>query len=354
MSNVYTPSTWVAAGPTGGSLQPPYYADFMRENLYGSLFWRQLGTLVTIPRGHGTKAKIARWDTPVIIGAESAGQAGQLVMDMSVTAIKQHAEGIAVNTFGLCANDITGEVTGWAGARGYTSKMVIVSMANVMEGFLESLSRELAYRLDRYGRTKVSGNAFTQYAVGATKVAPTANKVPSANVLFGKNVARIRPLMGANGVPKWDDGTYVGMAHDLAAYDMFTDSSSTGFVSVARYNDARMIYRGEIGEFYGVRWLLSNGSVKRIFGATTNTATFGISSGTSGSNAFIFGPDAFYNLELESAGVQVTHQPLGSAGINDPVAQLGSVGVEVYYGIIPAPSTDRRVMRFVHGVSLGY
>jgi hypothetical protein len=43
----FTPtlSTWTPAGPTGGSLQPPYYADFMRENLYGSLFWRQLGTL---------------------------------------------------------------------------------------------------------------------------------------------------------------------------------------------------------------------------------------------------------------------------------------------------------------------
>ena len=353
MANAYAQSTFTPAGPTGGSLQPPYYADFMRENLYGSLFWRQLGTLVTIPKGHGTKAKISKWDTPVVIGAESAGQAGQLVIQ-GLSAISQHAEGTVIETFGLCASDITGQVTGWAGARGYTSKMVIVSMANVMEGFLESLSREMAFRLDRYARTKVSGNALVAYAVNAAKTAPTANKVPTANALFGKNVARIRPLMGANGVPKWDDGTYVGMAHDLAAYDMFTDSSSTGFVSVARYNDARMIYRGEIGEFYGVRWLLSNGSVKRIMGTAGNTGTYGVSAGASGSNAYIFGPDAFYNLELESAGVQVTHQPLGSAGVNDPVAQIGSVGVECYYGIIAAPAAERRVMRFVHGISLGY
>jgi len=353
MADVYTPSTWLAAGPTGGSLQPPYYADFMRENLYGSLFWRQLGTLVTIPKGHGTKAKISKWDTPVVIGTQAKNQAGQLVI-AGLSAISQHAEATPIETFGLCASDITGQVTGWAGARGYTSKMVIVSMANVMEGFLESLSREMAFRLDRYARTKVSGNALVSYAVTPAKVAAAKGTVGTANGLFGKNVARIRPLMGANGVPKWDDGTYVGMAHDLAAYDMFTDSSSTGFVSVARYNDARMIYRGEIGEFYGVRWLLSNGSVKRIMGTAGNTGTYGVSAGASGSNAYIFGPDAFYNLELESAGVQVTHQPLGSAGVNDPVAQIGSVGVECYYGIIAAPAAERRVMRFVHGISLGY
>jgi N4-gp56 family major capsid protein len=287
-------------------------------------------------------------------GTMSAASLGQLALDPYVTAIVKHAEETVIDSFGLCAEDITGQVTGWAGSRGYTSKMVIVSMANVIEGYLESLSRELAFRLDSYGRQKVSGNAFAHYAVSVAKAKPTVNKVPTANALFGKNVARIRPLMGANGVPKWDDGTYVGIAHDLAAYDMFTDNSATGFVSVARYNDARMIYRGEIGEFYGVRWLMSNGSVLRIYGATTTTATLGISASASGSHAYIFGPDAFYNLELETAGVQVTHQPLGSAGTSDPVAQLGSVGVEVYYGVIPAPSTDRRIMRFVHGITLGY
>jgi N4-gp56 family major capsid protein len=321
----------------------------MRENLYGNLYWRQLGTLVTIPRGHGTKAKISRWDTPVTITN------GALGIDGGVSAVSKHAEGTAITLKGLCAEDITGEVTGWAGGRGYTDKMIIVSMANFMEGALESLSRELAFRLDTYVRTKVSANAFTQYASDAAGSAPTDDKVPTANVLYGKNMARIRPLMGANGVPTWDDGTYVGMAHELAAHDMLTDISASGFLSVARYNHARMIYRGEMGEFYGVRWLFSNGSVSRIYGAAGTTATYGISAGASGSNAYVVGPDAFYNLELETGGVEVIHQPLGSGGApSDPAAQLGSISVKIYYGTLPAPSGDKRIMRFVHGTSLHY
>jgi N4-gp56 family major capsid protein len=227
-------------------------------------------------------------------------------------------------------------------------------MADFIEGALESLSRELAFRLDRYIRTKVSGNAFTQYAILPAGTAATTNKVTTAAVLNGKNVARMRPLMGANGCPTWDNGTYVGLAHELAAHDMFTDLSATGFISVARYNDARMIYRGEIGEHYGVRWLLTNASVLRINGATTTTATYGISASASGSNAYVLAPDAFYNLELETGGVEVVHQPLGSAGTADAAAQFGSIAVKVFFGALPAPSADRRIMRYVHGISLHY
>ena len=326
----------------------------MRENLYGSMFWRQLGTQVTIPRGHGSKVRISRWQTPVGIFG------GQMKLSSAtggcISAIVQHAEATPISLFRLCAESITGQVTGWAGGRGYTDKTVIVSMANFMEGALESLARDLAFRLDRYDRTKVSGFAFTAYAVNRAGTKPVANKVPVGSALFGKNVARIRPLMGANGVPTWDDGTYVGIAHELAAHDMFTDISASGFVSTARYNDARMIYRGEVGEFYGVRWLLSNASVQRFFSSEmTLTAEQGLCANASGSHAYIFGPDAFYNLELETGGVEVWHQPLGSGGApGDPVGQLGSIGVKVYYGVLPAPASDKRVMRFVHTTELGF
>ena len=341
-------------GPSGattpGHMVPPYYANFLRENLYGNLYWRQMGTLITIPAGHGTTARISRWQTPLKITD------GQMDLSASITAVSQFAEETAITVQRLCANSITGEVTGWAGGRGYTDKTVIVSMANFLEGALESLSRELGFRIDRFDRQKVSSFAFTIVAANKNTGTPAAlGSVASNATLVGKNCARIRPLMGANGVPRWDDGTYVGITHELAAHDMFTDVSSTGFVSVARYNDARQIYRGEVGEFYGVRWLLSNGSVTKVVGSATNSAQYGLSGAVTGTNAYILGPDAFYNLELETGGVEVIHQPLGSGGATgDPAAQLGSISVKVYYGVLPAPAGDRRIMRFVHALGLGF
>ena len=355
MANTYTASTAIGAPAAGsnapGHMVPPYFAKFLRENLYGNIYWRQLGTLVTIPQGHGTTARISRWQTPVKITN------GQMAISTSVSAITEFfTEGTPVPVTRLCAQSITGQVTGWAGGRGYTDKTVIVSMANFMEGALESLSRELGFLIDSYDRKKVSAFAFTIQAANKNTGVPAAlGSVASNATLVGKNCARIRPLMGANGVPRWDDGTYVGMTHELAAHDMFTDTSSNGFVSVARYNDARMIYRGEVGEFYGVRWLLSNGSVTKVVGSATNNAQYGLSGAVTGTNAYILGPDAFYNLELETGGVEVIHQPLGSGGATgDSAAQLGSISVKVYYGVLPAPAADKRIMRFVHALGLGY
>lgn len=347
-------ATSVSAGAVSGRhLSPPYYADFMISRLYGHMYNRQLGTLITIPRGRGEKVKISRWQSPVVTVN------GQMQVT-STSAVGFLTEGTSPTNVPLSSESITGQVTAFGGARGYTDKLVIVSMADFVEGALESLSRELAFKIDRYIRAKISATAFTVYAVGPTGTKPTANKVPGANVLFGKNVARIKPLMAANGSPAWDDGTFVGTAHDLAQFDMMVDSSASGFISTARYNNARQIFRGEIGEFYGVRWLLSNASNQRIYGTAANSATFGLSPAVSGSNAFIFSPDAFYNLELETGGVEVVHQTLGSAGTADQLAQRGSIGVKVNFGVLPGPgegggvTTNRRLMRLVHGISLGY
>lgn len=330
------------------------------------MYFRQLGTDLTIPRGMGTKIRLSRWGTPLVIRGGRmilSAIAGRGVVSAICAGMAEGGTNITPKV--MSANSITGNVCSWEGARGYTDKTVIVSMANFFEGALESLSRELAYKLDRHARQTTSANATVAYAVCAMgKSAGTTNYVGKHQRLFGANVARIRPIMGANGCPAWDDGTYVGITHELAAYDMFSDSSATGFVSVARYNDARSIYRGEIGEFYGVRWLLSNASVLKLVGRAANgvdstfwsaggSATVGLSVGTTGTNAYVFSPDAFYNIELETGGVEVIHQPLGSGGATgDPTARNGSVGVKVYYSALPAPAGDKRMIRFVHALGL--
>jgi N4-gp56 family major capsid protein len=326
---------------------PPFYADFLRENLYTSLYWRQLGTLVTIPKGHGTKARISNW-SPTIL-PRSAGMSAT-----ALTAISSWPEGTIAVTKEISAASITGYITSYEGAVGYTQKNLMVSMANVTEGALETLGRELAWRIDSYHRRQCSGNAWSVQALCAvgTGAAPAAGALTQMCRLHSKTLAMVGPKFGTLGVPRWADGTYVGIAHEVAQYDMMMDTSAHGYVPIARYNDARKIYRGEIGEFYGVRWLLSPTSVLRHMGVGSLSATTGISAGVTGSNAFVFSPDSFYCLELENGGVEVINQPLGSAGIADP--KLGSIGVNVYFGTIPTPSADKRMMKLNHACSLNF
>lgn len=327
---------------------PPYYADFLREQLYPSLYFRQLGTLVSIPRANGEKVRIPRWQTPILnkTGATyiSAGATRTLL-----TAVTEAvSEGTIITPGILCAESITGQVAQYAGARRYTDKLVIITKANFLEGALESLAREMAFRVDRKTRVSISSSAFLQWAGTSTKAVTTDG-------LFGKNVAKIAPFLDAANVPRWEDETFVGVTNPLAQYDMYRDISATGFVSVARYGDPQRIYRGEVGQMYGVRWLLST-AIPQIFGATGSaSASTGLSGGSTGCGAYIFAPDAFYSLELEDGGVEVFHMPPGSGGsTGDPAAQIGSVSMKLWYGVAPAPSTDKRLMRFGHGINLHY
>lgn len=335
-------TTSTLLGGPGSSVIPPYYADFLRENLYPSLYFRQLGTKVTVPRGYGDKVKIPRWQTPIKTTSSQAAITG------SHSAVTRNVtEGSAITPKTLCAENITGQTIQFAGARGYSDKVVLVTRANYAEGALESLGRELAFRVDDYTMGSISGNAWLRIAAGGTKAG-------TANVLAGKELARIAPHLDAYNVPRWDDNTFVGVAHPLAQYDIYKDISATGFVSVARYGDVSKIYRGEIGQMYGVRLLLSN-AITLYSGATGSASgTQGLSGGATGTHIWVFAPDAFYSIELEDGGVEVIHQPPGSSGaVDDPAAQIGSIAVKMHYGVASAPSKDKRLMKFAHGIGLG-
>ena len=334
-------TTMSTVGGVSGPVIPPFYSDFLRENLYPNLYIRQLGTAVTIPQGYGDRIKIPRWENPITHTGGQAGLAG------AVTAVQGMTEGTVISSFSnLSAEFITGDVTGFAGSRSYSDKLIMVTKANFIEGALEALGREMSYRVDKFDRVNISA------ATTLLNIAATTNKAVQTDTLIGKNVAKIAPNMDARSVPRWEDASFVGVTNPLAQYDMYTDISATGFVSVARYNDAIKIYRGEVGQMYGIRWLLSP-AIPFIYGAAGTTASLGISTDVTGCNALVFAPDAFYTVELEKGGVEVIHHPPGSGGsTGDPANQVGSVAVKLYHGVASAPQADYRVLRVPHGLAL--
>jgi N4-gp56 family major capsid protein len=313
----------------------------------GESDFRPLGSLITIPKGNGIKARIPNWTTAVKL---SNGVA--LLSAGTQNSVVQLTEATAITPGTLSAASITGQVSAFGDAKAYTDKLVMTSMASFTEAALKEMAHVLALRIDGATRRMISGGAYKVQADFSPTSATTANKVRGAAVLFGKNVAKLKPIMASHMLPQWEDGSYVGVAHPLAQFDMMRDISASGFISIARYNHAVKLFRGEIGELYGVRWLLSN-SVPRFLEDGSTSAATGLSGTVSGANAYVFSPNSFYNLELATGGVEVIHQPLGSGGATgDPVGQIGSVGCKVYFGVIPTPSAERRIVRFVHNVTL--
>jgi N4-gp56 family major capsid protein len=332
---------------TGGAVVPPYYTDFMRQNLWPSLYFRQLGTLITIPKGTGDKVKIPRWQSPL------STSRGVTTINGANTAIKQLPNGTgegdtgAWSLKGFSADFISGNIAQMIGGRSYSDKLILVTKANFVEGALESLVRELAFRLDRYTRRNITANALQKYAKnpgGSGSLAKTTD------ALFGKNIARIEPLMLGGNVPAWEDQTFICITNPYAKYDIYRDTSANGFVSVYRYNNVSNIFRGEVGLMYDIRLIVTT-AIPIIRGGASNSKM--VSAKNTGCNALVMGPDAFFSLEIEDGGVEVIHHPPGSSGsVGDPGNQIGSIVVKVWYGIMQQPSADGRVMIFGHGLGL--
>jgi len=337
-------------GGDGSKLIPQYWADFMRVNLFPTCHFRQFGTKVLIPRGHGSSVKIPRWKNIFAISGGSA----VLSAGRQMTAVK---EGLTEGNVwtdacakALCAESICGSTSQFGGVRAYTDKVILVSHANIIQGALESLLREMAFRLDRYTRIQLSAGTIATVKYAELPTTTKGTKV----ALIGSNIARIAPYMGASMTPSWPDGLWPMLTHPLAMWDTMTDTSASGFVTIARYHDQGMIYRGEVGQMYGVRFILTNVLPVQV-GTLATSATVALSNTVTGVNSYIFAPDPFYSLELAEGGLEVIHHPPGSGGATgDQLNQYGSVGVKLHYGIITQPLADRRVIRYAHKIGLRY
>lgn len=334
-------------GPVGSNMVPFYWADFLRDNLFPHMYFRQLGTKVTIPQGYGNTVKIPRWKTAVRQKATRYGETA--LSSYSGAAVAAMTEGSGTANSGLLSPEsLSGFVTGWTGHFTYSDRVALVSHTDFVKGAVRELGKQLAITLDEYTRGKISGNAFTRTTSGQIGTAKTR----SSEGLQGKYVALICPTMEAYNVPAWEDETFVGIINPLAKYDIFRDVSSNGFVETHRYGDPSMVYRGEIGQLFGVRFL-STTQAPKVVGTDANSASVGISPGVTGAYAWIFAPDAFYAAEQAKGGFEVIHHPPGSGGATgDPTNQIGSVGVKAYYGAIPNDADDKRLMLLSHGLGL--
>ena len=331
----------------GTGMRPIVWADFVRLNLLPALYIRQLLTRVPIPRANGDTIKISRWATPlryvnngvrqnyasVSAGATNAAPAISMTAEPTGPIAQASIQALGQDT-------ISGTIQCFRGARGYTDKVAITSVASFLEGAYNSLVDELAWKIENYSWYALSGAPLTLGAGGAA-----SGSVRSAGVLTGAEIAKIAPYMLAAGAPRWDDDTYVAVGTPLAQYDLMTDTASTGFVSVKRYGDPGSVYRGELGEMYGVRFLL-DGAVPKYVGLK------GMSANATGSNMLVVAPNWAYSVELQDGGLEVRHNELGSGGTSDPTGDIGTVGVKVYYGVIPCASTDGLYMRVMHGLTL--
>ena len=115
----------------------------------------------------------------------------------------------------------------------------------------------------------------------------------------------------------FEGGMYVAIINPNITYDLQDDDR---FVAVSQYQDKANIYNGEIGRLnglYGVR-LVEATNMKIFAGAGA--------SGADVASIIVLGKDAIYDTDLMSANPRVIVKNPGSAGTQDPLDQIATVG----------------------------
>jgi N4-gp56 family major capsid protein len=228
----------------------------------------------------------------------------------------------------------------------YGSTVAISDLANIdsPHDLISIAAERIAYQatrsMDLIVRDNIHSNVLTSSVWGATASGTltqnAANSaVAAAGTLNGIFVKQTVARLKAANVPAFADGFYRAIIHPNQEFDLISDTAVNGWIESRKYVDNMDLLTGEIGQFAGVRFIVSSDA--KVF------ATAGASAGNVYAALFL-GPDAYAvgdSQTLQSYFVA----PGGDH--TDPLAQKALVGYKMRFGslILDEAASRLRVLK---------
>ena len=215
----------------------------------------------------------------------------------------------------------------------YGATVAVSDLANLdsPHDLISIAAERVAYKavrsMDTLVRDTIHANAATSAIFGATASATlttnTANSaVAAAGVLTGAFVKQMVARLKGSNVPQFADGTYRCIIHPAQEYDLVSDTSVNGWIESRKYVDNTNLLTGEIGQFAGVRFIVSSDA--KVY------ATAGASSGNV-YNALFLGPDAY---TIGDSQTLQSYFVAPGGDHSDPLAQRAIVGYKMRFGTL--------------------
>jgi N4-gp56 family major capsid protein len=213
----------------------------------------------------------------------------------------------------------------------YGSTVAISDLANIdsPHDLISIAAERVAYQatrsMDQIVRDNIHATALSSAVWGAnasnTLLQNAANSAVAAAGLFNglfvkQTVARLK---GAN-VPAFADGYYRCIIHPSQEYDLISDTAVNGWIEARKYVDNTNLLTGEIGQFAGVRFIVSSDA--KVY--TT--------AGAGGGNVYaatFLGPDAY---AIGDSQTLQSYFVAPGGDHTDPLAQKALVGYKMRFG----------------------
>lgn len=231
-------------------------------------------------------------------------------------------------TFGM--TNVEGTITQHGDFTAISDRLELESFDDVIFGATEEMGAAEGETYDTLTRNiLIAGNSVSYCGGKASRDALT-----NEDVLTPDMVNKAQTWLKKNKAPKID-GSYVALIHPSVAYDL---RNSEEWKEYHKYNDVAPIFKGEIGELHGVRFIETNAAkVWKEEGGVAKYATL------------FLGKDAFGILDPEGEGMEMiikTKEQIGG-----PLNQFGTVGYKFCHGA--KILYQERMLRVESGSSLG-
>ena len=166
-----------------------------------------------------------------------------------------------------------------------------------------------ARSIDAVVREELATCTNVIYAGGKT----SRSALTSADKLTTKELRKaVRKLKKAHA--QTFGGYYIAIVGPDTFYDLQDDET---FVAVSRYQDKEAVYTGEIGRLFGCR-IVETTEAKVFEGAGA--------SGADVASVIVLGQYAYGYTSFKGAKPRVIVKSVGSAGTNDPLDQISTIG----------------------------
>ena len=212
-----------------------------------------------------------------------------------------------------------------------SDRLELESYDDVIFGATEEMGAVEGETFDTLTRNiLVAGNSVA-YCGGVA----SRNALTKDNILTPEEVNKAQTWLKKNKAPKIN-GSYVALIHPSVVFDL---RNSEEWKEYHKYNDVAPIFKGEIGELHGVRFIETNAS-KIWKEGKDGTAVYA---------TLFLGKDAFGVLDPEGEGMEMIIKT--KVQIGGPLEQFSTIGYKFCHGA--KILYQERLLRVESGSSYG-
>lgn len=275
-----------------------YYDRKMLENMKPILIHQQFGQKRPMPAHNGKTIEFRRW-TPF----------GALTTPLT--------EGVPPEGQEMSATNLTATVSQYGGFVAVSDMLDLTSIDPAYSDAATMMGEQGALTLDTLTRDELHTCPHVIYAGAKTSRAELAPTDKITSLEIRKAVRTLKKNL-APMYRKGSKGYYVAIIGPDTEFDLMDDPT---WVDVAKYQDKEKIYYGEIGMLYGCK-IICNTQAKIFKGAGADGADV--------ASTLVFGRESYGLIDIEGKGnVQMKLKSAGSAGSQDPLDQVNTVGWKV-------------------------